>query len=121
MGLDTYAAYPKTPEEDKYKLMEDSMFPANTLVGGMFSGSGNSFRGKVYNDYVEHVTGISLYQEVIPNHHVHRMADLLEEAIPNFRKLKAEQNFHINLKESYMLAEWFRTVANQGGVVLGWW
>jgi len=53
------------------------------LCGGVFSGHGNdSFRGKVYDRFVEDVTGVSLYGDPetfeIPNETVKQMADDLE-------------------------------------------
>ena len=52
MGLDNYAKYGK--DHHKYiddpqvsNLVPNELFPDNCLCGGLFSGSGNSFRGKV--------------------------------------------------------------------------
>lgn len=60
MGLDNIW---KVPEGTQHPSMEV------TLCGGMFSGPGEktceSFRGKVYHEFIESLSGISLYQDSI--------------------------------------------------------
>lgn len=59
MGLDNYWTLPEG-KEVKFD-------PPLKLVGGLFSGHGEgSFRGKVYNDFFEQVTGFSLYTNLTP-------------------------------------------------------
>jgi len=54
-----------------WKLPEGTEHPSIkvNLCGGMFSGPGKdvctSFRGKVYHDFLEALSGVSLYQDVI--------------------------------------------------------
>ncbi len=52
------------------------------LCGGMNSGTGGSFRGKVYADVVEHVSGVSLYEEWIPPDVVRAMAEAFDRCDP---------------------------------------
>lgn len=129
MGLDTYAIYGK--EHPKYNLepgalnsIPDELFPENHLCGGMFSGHGNSFRGKVYDSWVEFVTGISLYEEMIPPEDVKNMACLMDDVTEltwdKFNDLDLN-HYGITYEQTKELAEWFSVVANEGGSIYGWW
>jgi hypothetical protein len=115
MGLDTYAydAVAKKP-------MKDELFGhvPQVLCGGLFSGNGgsSSFRGKVYAGYVQAVTGVSLYQEEIPNQIVKQMAELL--AKPNGY---IAFNHGVDTDEANALTLWFKVVADNNGIVVGWW
>lgn len=142
MGLDTYAVqdnpefsetlWGQLPEDhadrpDKYKIMPDALFAdvPNVLCGGLFSGNGAgpSFRGKVYSDFIESMTGESLYQEHIPNSTVKAMADALEEKGNLYlsNKLPLSRKFDIEPVEFNALIKWFRVVADNNGMVHGWW
>ena len=123
MGLDIYAAYGK--DHDKYvkgnSLLPDNLFPENNLSGGMFSGGGSSFRGKIYDDYVTWATGETLYNEEIDSDTVKHMADMLAKA--DYFSFIRETGNHwgISEKETKQLTEWFRVVADENGTVVGWW
>jgi hypothetical protein len=52
------------------------------LCGGIESGGWESFRGKVYADLVEYITGASLYQKWIPPETVQKMSKALERCGP---------------------------------------
>ena len=63
MGLDTFAS--RSPEdiilsEGDIQAFTDAHI---TLCGGLFSGDGGSFRGKVYSFLVSEITGESLSAE----------------------------------------------------------
>lgn len=121
MGLDTYAVVVKNSGE--YKIASRKPFASipPVLVGGLLSGNGDgpSFRGKVYNDYVQEVTGESLYQEFIPTEKVKEMANKLEEAVKE-RKF-AEVTNPVSAEEAHALTQWFRVCAENGYAVIGWW
>jgi hypothetical protein len=141
MGLDTFAArytpeYLATPKEKWEELnpetrpnmtvdIDHSAFSEvpNVLCGGIFSGNGasNSFRGKVYSDVIQYLTGESLYQELIPPETVRAMADSLESKLAMELSRKFYASYEISPEELKALAIWFRVVADQGGVVIGWW
>lgn len=141
MGLDTFAArynpeYLAIPQSEWEKMsedtrpsrtipMEDSVFSEvpNVLCGGMFSGNGacHSFRGKVYSEVIEYITGESLYEELIPYETVCEMADKLEAKASSDLSSRFYAKYDIKPEELKALAKWFRVVANEGGVVLGWW
>jgi hypothetical protein len=76
MGLDVYAL--RSLEEP---LAEEDVLAfdkANIeLCGGIFSGDGGSFRGKVYDTLILDITEVSLYQQWIPTEIVREMAAAL--------------------------------------------
>ena len=73
MGLDNFWELPEGADEPTFEK-------ELRLCGGMFSGHGQgSFRGKVYADLVEAITGVSLYTEKIDNETVREMAQKLAE------------------------------------------
>lgn len=121
MGLDTYAIYdslhPKHIENGDNSL-SDTLFPDNSLCGGMFSGNGASFRGKRYNDYVEWATGVSLYDRWIKAEVVQDMYISLKNA--DFRQYRGD-NWGITKEETKQLTEWFRVVSEENGSIAGWW
>lgn len=106
MGLDSFWKHPVEGSP------EPEFDPPLSLCGGMFSGHGQgSFRGKVYNGIVEGVTGVSLYQEQIPNSTVREMAAKLAA---HYSKLSVEG-------EEADLVRMFLAYAESGHDLLGWW
>jgi len=92
------------------------------LCGGVFSGHGNdSFRGKVYDRFVEDVTGVSLYGDPetfeIPNETVKQMADDLEAV--EWRDSYIA-NYDIEKQEFKDLVRMFRLHADAGHYLLAW-
>ena len=94
------------------------------ICGGIFSGNGNdSFRGKVYNRFVEDVTGISLYgytpdTNEISNEVVRDMADGLEAT--EWRDSYIE-NYDIEEQEFKDLVRMFRLHADAGHYLVAWY
>jgi hypothetical protein len=94
------------------------------ICGGVFSGNGNdSFRGKVYNRFVEDVTGISLYgytpdTNEISNEVVRDMADGLEAT--EWRDSYIE-NYDIEEQEFKDLVRMFRLHADAGHYLVAWY
>ncbi len=92
------------------------------ICGGVFSGHGNdSFRGKVYDRFVEDVTGVSLYGDPetfeIPNETVKQMADDLEAV--EWRDSYIT-NYDIEKQEFKDLVKMFRLHADAGHYLLAW-
>jgi hypothetical protein len=130
MGLDTYAAYGKdhhkfNNDPEASNLVPDELFPNNKLCGGMFSGGGNSFRGKVYANWVDFCTGVSLYEEEIP-------ADVVAEMYEDMYRLTNPDNFAQFCDEGFNtygnsfeevqdLLKWFEVVKDEGATIVGWW
>jgi len=77
MGLDTYAL-PHIGGELSDEDVEAFEKTDIKLCGGLFSGSGGSFRGKVYEDLIWDITGQSLYQKWIPPEEVSNMYEKLK-------------------------------------------
>lgn len=89
------------------------------VCGGIFSGHGNSsFRGKVYNNLIEEVTGVSLYQEEIPNSTILEMGRKLGQ-IPFDDVKKIAPN--IEQKEFFDVVLMFQTHGKAGHSLRGWW
>ena len=93
------------------------------ICGGVFSGHGNdSFRGKVYNRFVEDVTGVSLYGDPetceVPNDTVKQMADDLEAT--EWRDSYIV-NYDIEEEEFKDLVRMFRLHADAGHYLLAWY
>jgi hypothetical protein len=117
MGLDTVAS--RTPgnvkltEEDERAFDEAGL----ELCGGMLSGEGGSFRGKIYDSVVLEVSGESLYQEWIPPETVGQMASALEACDP---KQVVEGDRHVVAEEVPVLASFFRLCAERDLGLIGW-
>lgn len=125
MGLDNYAArHPKggLTEEDERAFQEAGI----DLCGGLESDGVVSFRGKVYDPLVSHVTGVSLYQEWIPPETVREMAAALnrytaEELAEIWDQVvPLEDAFHSD-NETANLQHFFAICAERGLGLIGWW
>ena len=116
MGLDTYAVI---EEDGQRKRAPADAFPADLrLCGGLLSGHGDtgSFRGKVYSDLIESITGESLYQEFIPPATVAEMS----------RKLDADdgsgfEDEGLGYKDLPDLRRFFAVCRERGFGLVGWW
>jgi len=124
MGLDTYAR--RAPEEEL--TAEDSQaFEAAgiELCGGIFSGGGGSFRGKVYDDLILEITGVSLYQEWIPPEQVREMYQAFAECEPEKTLQEGEADGRFwhehSTDEIAELRAFFRVCAERGLGLAGWW
>jgi hypothetical protein len=121
MGLDTYAA--RTPEGD---LTEEDARAFDAvdvqLCGGIWSGDARSFRGKVYADVVERVTGVSLYEEWIPPETVRTMAEAFSRCDADAVAGELAGEVHApTAEEVRSLAVFFRVCAERGLGLTGWW
>ena len=89
------------------------------ICGGMLSGNGNSsFRGKVYDQLVSSVTGVSLYQEMIPAETIRQMAESLKN-----KKWDSLFGFthDISQQEYNDLVTMFVEHGKQNHHLKGWW
>ena len=127
MGLDSYWVDPETRD-----VMELVFQLTLKLVGGVLSEHGNgSFRGKVYNAFIEAVTGQSLDQDLIPNAVVREMATALENVLNadiepilvpgQSNDLKPERRTHPSVEELHDLKRMFRAYASAGAALDGSW
>ena len=116
MGLDNYWKV-----GDKEVGEDDVTFePPLHLCGGMCSGNGqSSFRGKVYAELIEGVTGYSLYEEKLMNGEVCRIASQLENT--PWSEAKEHDTWDITEEEYEDLKRMFRAYADAGAILLSWW
>ena len=105
MGLDCFW---KTSEKDEDSLSLE-FEPELRLCGGLFSGHGSgSFRGKVYEDFINRVTGYSLYYS-LSNEEVKEVASSLTHFVSRLESedkaerraafLKAKRYLHYHEEE----------------------
>jgi hypothetical protein len=83
------------------------------LCGSMYSGGDGSFRGKVYVELVQEITGTSLYDNWIPPGTVREMA----AAFGPGDHPSAEHSD----EEVRQLAAFFRVCGDRGLGLVGWW
>ena len=114
MGLDTLAS--RTPGRLSLTDEDERAFDGLELCGGIVSGGGGSFRGKVYDGLVLGVTGVSLYQEWIPPETVGEMAEALERCDA---ESVAEPGSAPEVVRD--LARFFRICDDRGLGLIGWW
>jgi len=122
MGLDNYPA--RDPEGTLLPEDEEAFRNAGIrLLGALFSDGVVSFRGKVYNDLVEQVTGVSLYQEWIPPETVQEMAAKLAAHSPEelARMWYGEDYTEEHVREMESLQRHFLICAQRGLGLIGWW
>lgn len=123
MGLDNAWVLPGDNGCSKHPKFD----PPLNLVGGIFSGYGRcSFRGKVYIDRIEKITGESLYQQKISNIVIRKMAEKIrefratEEFFRDYHHWQGD-TFDRFLSEMDDLRRMFITYAETGASLVGWW
>jgi hypothetical protein len=113
-------------------IIEPVFDPPLNLCGGLFYGHGSgSFRGKVYAEIIEAVSGISLYREKIPNSDVVKIADALEGTpfeiakeyfVKYYGDDKNQEKTDEKNKQAYGdLKRMFRAYADAGATLYGRW
>lgn len=115
MGLDSYL-FRKKVGDTQFEL-------PHPLVGGMFSGHGcdGSFRGKVYDSFVEAVTGKSLYVEEAGPYYVRDIAEGLQRFLDGNPPDSVFEMHGISREEAVALAALFHQAADKGCSYIGWW
>ena len=117
MGLDTYAS--RSPD-DVELTDEDSQAFVDAdiqLCGGMFSGEGGSFRGKVYATLILEITDESLYQQWIPPETVRQIyLKLMEFDVQ--RNVEVDDEELVSLPD---LIKYFKVCSERGLGLIGWW
>jgi len=120
MGLDNYAK--RGPEED---LTPDDLAAFEAagieLCGGIFSGSTDCFRGKVYSGLVTMVTGETLYEEWIPPDRVKRMYEALAGCDPEKVAEEHDPRFGDTGAQIDNLRKFFKVCAERKLGLIGWW
>lgn len=125
MGLDVYAVVEEADADGNRSMLANALFKDinPVLAGGMLSGhgNGNSFRGAIYDDFIRHISNVSLYQEHIPNLTVQKILVAVEEFLKDKPSEKTLQKMDISLAEVEALKQWLTVVAEAGGGIHGWW
>lgn len=122
MGLDNIIS--RSPDEavltaeDEHALAESGV----NLCGGLFSDGVTSFRGKVYDLFVQEVTGESLYEEWLPPETLAEMADKLVDCDPETvcDQLDLGEHFTPTPDEIRNLRRLFRICADRGLGLVAW-
>ena len=121
MGLDSIWVMPATGDvvdgvivEKEHPVFE----PPLQLVTGILCNEGITFRGKVYDSFIDEISGISLYQVDMSNKDVKDIADALEKLALDADLLS---KFDISSIELADLQRMFRTYADAGAILHGWW
>ena len=115
MGLDSFWKLPEGTEDPQFE-------PELHLCGGIFSGNGEgSFRGKVYNYFIENSTGQTLYAEVIENVTVKKMAAKLQIYLDTQNLDDFTELYSMEISELKDLCRMFKTYADAGATLQGWW
>lgn len=121
MGLDSYWRIKVKDSEGKDAWVANGnvrpKMEITAVCGGMFSGHGaESFRGKVYNEAVENISGESLYVEEMPPETVRKVAQALLAAGP-----QALLSYGLSEEEAEQFIEMWRANAAAESYLLGWW
>lgn len=114
MGLDTLAA--RDPDISLTEADDEAFRRARVLLCECEGDT--SFRGKVYAELVEDVTGVSLFQEWIPPEVVRRMAAQLEQCDPVEEAGRQDDCSPFEVVE---VGRFFRLCADRGlGLINSW-
>ena len=120
MGLDSIWVMPGEDREHDRTDELPYFDPELHLITGILFDTPRAFRGKTYNEIIERITGISLYQEEIHNEKVNQMAVALEEHV-----LTPEDKEYLYLDDKEQeytdLKRMFRAFADAGALLHGWW
>src|SRR5216117_3491650 len=122
MGLDVFAA--PSPEKKLTRADRRAFEKAEVeLAGGMYSGDAGSFRGKLYVYLVQHLTGVSLYQEWIPPETVARMSRSLDRYDPEaaIRTYDGPYDDERTPEDVISLRAFFRVCVERKLGLVGWW
>ena len=121
MGLDNYFC------KDAI-IIEEIEWPDTHLCGGLLSGGFGSFRGKVYDDYVEKITGKSLYEDSIDTNSVREMGRKLRDHVQQLEHDLVSDDeeihigtFNITMKEAKDLATLFEFAASHEMELIAWY
>jgi hypothetical protein len=120
MGLDNYAS--NSSEEMTLTPEQAQAFEAADiqLCGGLFSGAGGSFRGKIYAPLIAEITGVSLYQEWIPPTTVRKMYQKLSAVDPE-AYIRENNGWEGQKLDILDLRAFFKVCAERNLGLIGWW
>lgn len=112
MGLDNYW---KKNESDNGVIDGDFK-----ICGGICSGNGNdSFRGKVYNNIVSEITGVSLYDEKIPNDIICQMNEKIQNC--DYETAQSFASYELSKDEWADFQKMWDSHTKAGHYLISWW
>jgi hypothetical protein len=122
MGLDTYAAKALGKEltrRDRWAFRKAKV----ALTSGMFSLDVGGFRGKMYDDLIRCITGVSLYDAWIPPDTVREMSEALDRCDPELVTEECQESsvYDHTPHEVLQLRAFFRVCAKRKLGLVGWW
>lgn len=98
------------------------------LCGSMFTNGRSSIRGKVYAGFISDICDVDIYQEKLPTKELQRIVTQLSvycagAADPTDTEYKytLHKSWGFSLEEVKALLDWFKTVKENNGQVIGWW
>lgn len=115
MGLDNYAQ----PSRDRDLSKEDTQ--AFIQSGVSLGGCEGSFRGKIYDECIDDITGESLYQEWIPSDRVKKMYQALVKCNPKEVAVKDSYAYSITESQILELRTFFKICAERNLGLWGSW
>lgn len=122
MGLDSFWVSAEDDQSEQTEPLKIEFDPPLQLCGGLFSENGNgSFRGKVYSDFVEELTGQGLYRDWIYNPAIREMAVRLQEAGGREDIYYLAAKHGVTFDEYRDLTRMFAAYAEAGACLQGWW
>lgn len=122
LGLDTYAS--RTPGDIELTPEDEEAFAKAEveLCGGMFSGEGASFRGKVYLDVVDRVADASLMRDWISPEEVRELWVAFERADEQaVADASSDDHYPVTVEEVEHLRAFLRVCAERGLGLIGWY
>lgn len=112
MGLDNYW---------KKNVNDEGLVKGEFKVcGGICSGNGNdSFRGKVYNNIVEEITGVSLYEEKISKDVIWEMNEKIQKC--DHETAKSYAVYELREDEWADFQKMWDAHTKAGHYLVSWW
>lgn len=117
MGLDSFWVMPEGKETIVFS-------PSLQVCGGMFSNAKmGSFRGKIYAELIQKISGISLYQDKISNEDILHISNRLEETVKSGEMEDAVKStyYDLNKQEIKDLCRMFKKFGQAGASLINSW
>lgn len=98
------------------------------LCGSMFTDGQSSIRGKTYAKLIDEICDVNLYQQKLPNKELQHIVTQLSvycvgamDITNDEDKYTLHKSLGFSLEEIKALLDWFKTVKENNGQVIGWW
>ena len=98
------------------------------LCGSMFTDGQSSIRGKTYAKLISEICDVDIYQQKLPNKELQRIVSQLSvyyagamNIANNEDRYTLHKSLGFSIEEIKALLDWFKTVKENNGQVIGWW